>query len=152
MMRLLAAAAALVAAGVAAAVCGASTGASCAADYRADVTIEIGSQKIAAEKAETPEERDRGLSGRPCIRPDVGMLFTFAKPIHISFWMQGMKFPLDIVWIGADHRAVWIERRLQPSTYPRTFKNKGKAAQYVLELQAGRAKSLGLVLGTRLRF
>jgi len=120
--------------------------------YRKDVRVTVQSQTIEAEKVVTPAARGRGLGGRPCIGANRGMLWAYALPVHISFWMKDMRFPIDIVWIGPDHRVVWLERNLEPSTYPKTFTNYGDAALYVLELKAGRAKSLGLKLGTRVAF
>jgi uncharacterized membrane protein (UPF0127 family) len=130
----------------------ARAGASCAAAYRTDLVVKVGSHRLNVEEARTREERVRGLGGRRCIGPNQGMLWTYKHPVHISFWMDGMKFPIDIVWIGPDHRVVWIEPRLSPSTYPKTFANEQKAALYVLELGAGRAKALGIKLGTPIRF
>jgi uncharacterized membrane protein (UPF0127 family) len=31
--------------------------------------------------------------------PFDGMIFFFDKPLKVSFWMRGMNFPLDIVWV-----------------------------------------------------
>ena len=126
--------------------------AACDVQYRPEVAIKVGSQTITAENAKTGAEKERGLAGRRCIGKDQAMLFAFALPVHISIWMKGMEFPIDVVWIGADHRVVWVERQLDPSTYPDQFKNKGNGALYLLELQAGRAKSLELAIGTRLSF
>jgi uncharacterized membrane protein (UPF0127 family) len=120
--------------------------------YRNDVTLRIRSQTIKAEKVVKPADRTRGLGGRPCIGANQGMLWAYALPVHISYWMKDMRFPIDIVWIGPDHRVVWLERNLSPSTYPRAFTNEGAGALYVLELKAGRATSLGLRLGSRVAF
>ena len=79
-------------------------------------------------------------------------IWTFSKPGQYAFWMKGMKFPIDIVWVGADHKVAGIEKSVQPSTYPDRFANKDKLAQYVLELQSGRADSLGLNIGTPVKF
>ena len=120
--------------------------------YRKDVMVEVGSRAIAAQKAATYEEQLRGLSGRPCIGTSQGMLFAFGSPVNASFDMKDMRFPIDIVWIDPNHRVVWIEHDISPSTYPRSFSDGGEAAIDVLELKAGRAKSLGLELGTHLSY
>jgi len=124
----------------------------CSENYRADRTIKIGSQSIKTEVAQTAREREKGLSGRACITDDQGMVFTFEKPGHYSFWMKDMNFPIDIIWIGADRLVVGIEKDVLPSTYPDSFINKDKPAQYVLELKSGRADGLGLNLGTKVNF
>jgi uncharacterized membrane protein (UPF0127 family) len=116
--------------------------------YRRDVAVKVHSQTIEAEATVTPAEQRRGLGGRPCIGADQGMLWTYSIPTHPSFWMKDMRFPIDIVWLDSAGRVVWIERNISPSTYPHLFANRGAAALYVLELRAGRAKSLGLKAGT----
>ena len=57
--------------------------------------------------ADTPQERAVGLSGYPGLPEDAGMLFVFPEPRQPSFWMKGMEFALDLIWIrdgicGAD--------------------------------------------------
>src|SRR3970040_531816 len=49
--------------------------------------------------------------------------------------------------IGPEKKVVGIEKKVEPSTYPDSFINKDKPAQYVLEVQAGWADSLGINLG-----
>ena len=107
---------------------------------------------IKAEVVDTPEEKAQGLSDRPCIEADRGMLFVFDKPGQYPFWMKDMKFPIDIVWISSDKKVVKVEANVSPSTYPMLFKNDNELAQYVLELQAIRAKDLNIELGTPVNF
>ena len=119
--------------------------------YRNDKTVQVGSTKIQAELAKNSDQQQQGLGNRPCIEKNQGMLFVFNKPRRYPFWMKDMRFPIDIVWIGADHKVVGLDVNLQPSTYPDSFEA-AKPVQYVLELQANRADSLGLVLGTPINF
>jgi uncharacterized protein len=120
--------------------------------YRNDKTVQIGSHKVAVELATTEVQRERGLGGRACITPNEGMLFIFDKPGHYSFWMKDMHFPIDIVWINTKHEVVAEEINVKPSTYPDSFVNKDSLAQYVLELQANRTKSLGMDVGSIVTF
>ncbi|HEY7033418.1 MAG TPA: DUF192 domain-containing protein [Thermomicrobiales bacterium] len=62
-------------------------------------TIEIGNETIAAEIADTGPLRERGLGYRDGLKPGTGMLFVYDSPGPRSFWMKGMRFCLDIVWI-----------------------------------------------------
>lgn len=39
------------------------------------------------------------MSGRETLAPNEGMLFVFAQPGIHHFWMKGMNFPLDFIWI-----------------------------------------------------
>jgi len=52
--------------------------------------------------ADSDSERRQGLSGRDFLAEDEGLLFVFEEPGRHGFWMKGMKFPLDFIWIKAD--------------------------------------------------
>ena len=119
--------------------------------YRKDVVFHIGANSLSVERPRS-SAYETGLAGRPCIPPDRGIVFTFKRAGHFSIWMKDMRFPIDVVWIGPNHRVVWVERNLAPSTYPRHFKNRGASALYILEIGAGRAKSLGIARGTQIAF
>lgn len=120
--------------------------------YRNDKTVTIGVTKLAAEVVKTPTEFAKGLGGRPCIEYNQAMLFIFGKPSHYGFWMKDMRFPIDIVWIASDHKVVGLQDNIQPSSYPARFSNKDKLAQFVIEIQANRSKSLHIVPGTSVDF
>jgi uncharacterized protein len=80
------------------------------------------------------------------------MFFAFTKPGQYPFWMKGMKFPIDIIWITSTHQVAAIEVNESPSTYPASkFVNK-IPAQYVLELKANRSKELRMAIGTAVSF
>jgi uncharacterized membrane protein (UPF0127 family) len=51
------------------------------------------------EIADTSELRERGLGYRDQLAPGTGMLFVYDSSSMRSFWMKGMRFCLDIVWI-----------------------------------------------------
>jgi len=125
-----------------------------ACGFRDDKTVSIGSHKIAAEVVISDKDREKGLSGRPCIGKNEGMLFVFDQPSQYQFWMKDMKFPIDIIWIGSNHRTVVAEENVKPSTYPSTrFVNpQDRPAQYVLELQAHASARLNIIPGTPINF
>ena len=54
------------------------------------------------EIASTTMEQARGLSNRPSLGANQGMLFIFSTPGTQSFWMKDMNFPLDMIWIGGN--------------------------------------------------
>ncbi|MDR3582263.1 MAG: DUF192 domain-containing protein [Candidatus Pacebacteria bacterium] len=54
------------------------------------------------ELATTTVAQARGLSYRASLGADDGMLFVFGRPGVQRFWMIGMNFPLDMIWIGDD--------------------------------------------------
>lgn len=61
--------------------------------------VTIGDQVIEAEIADTSPLQVRGLSYRNGLQPGTGMLFKFEQSSVRSFWMRGMRFCLDIIWI-----------------------------------------------------
>jgi uncharacterized membrane protein (UPF0127 family) len=67
------------------------------ASQRSDIVV--GDTTLRVEIADTAFLRTRGLSYRDGLRPGTGMLFVFSEPAIHDFWMKGMRFCLDIVWI-----------------------------------------------------
>lgn len=117
---------------------------------RHDVTILMPKGAIQVEVAQSKSSRELGLSGRPSMRNDEGILFVFDVPGKYGFWMKDMNFPLDIIWINESGLVVDIERNLTPDSYPKTFINEVDAS-YVLEINAGLAKEFGLFLGSKVK-
>jgi len=95
-----------------------------------------------AETATAIPDQIRGLSGRKSLEENQGMLFVYKNPKEISIWMKGMKFPLDIIWLGADKKVVYIEREAKPCD--NNCQSIKIHAQYVLEVNTGSANSLAV--------
>ncbi len=64
--------------------------------------VNINQLILNVELADTPEKRAQGLADRDNLATDSGMLFIFDKTDKYKFWMKGMKFPLDFIWIKDD--------------------------------------------------
>ena len=60
----------------------------------------MGQSSFVVEVADEPNERIQGLSGRKNLNEMSGMLFVFEPGEATSFWMKGMMFNLDFIWIG----------------------------------------------------
>ena len=71
----------------------------CLGGYRDDMTIMAGSYSLIAERADTDQSRQTGLSGHECIPEKTGMLFVFEKEAIYPFWMKNTLIPLDMIWI-----------------------------------------------------
>jgi len=95
--------------------CIAVLAASCnnASNIKQDAVLEVHDHKYSIQLADTPQKRADGLSGVAKISDGEGMLFLFSEPQHLQFWMKGMLFPLDIIWINGD-KVVDISDGLQP--------------------------------------
>ena len=110
------------------------------------VMLTIGTQKLTAEVATTPEQMATGLMNRFSLKPDHGMLFAYERPEPIAFWMRNTYVALSIAFIGADGRILNIED-MQPQTDDSHW-SKG-AAQYALEMKKGWFAKRGIVAGAR---
>ncbi|MDR3642086.1 MAG: DUF192 domain-containing protein [Candidatus Doudnabacteria bacterium] len=62
--------------------------------------LQIGSQNLNVEIANTPAEQQQGLSDRISMATGQGMLFDFGSAQMTGFWMKDMKFNLDFIWIA----------------------------------------------------
>lgn len=62
--------------------------------------LKIDNTVINIEVAESVILRKQGLGGRDSLPEDSGMLFVFSKPGKYQFWMKGMKFKLDFIFIN----------------------------------------------------
>lgn len=101
---------------------------------------------VTVEVARTETEKIRGLSGRDGLAPNGGMLFVYEAPVRPLIWMQGMRFPLDILWIR-DGRVVDLVQGAKPpgpGEAPQIFAPP-EEIQYVLEVPAGFAQRYGIV-------
>lgn len=61
--------------------------------------IKIGQAEVGVEVAVTAEQKSQGLAGRGSLGENEGMMFVFDQPGQYGFWMKGMRFPLDFVWV-----------------------------------------------------
>jgi uncharacterized membrane protein (UPF0127 family) len=100
------------------------------------------------EIAETPDEMKIGLMYRDSLSSNQAMLFIYEKPDVLSFWMKNTYLPLDIVFIGQDSTIVSIGENTTPFS-EQSLESKGPA-QFVLEINAGIASSLGFKIGDKL--
>jgi uncharacterized membrane protein (UPF0127 family) len=107
---------------------------------------------VTVELARTDAERAKGLGGHAPLGERDGMLFIFDHPGLHAFWMKGMTFALDILWIE-DGQVVHLEAGLPPpapgdSDAIRPIYVPRAAARYVLEVNAGFAEQHGIGVGT----
>ncbi len=123
----------------------------CSGHIRHDKTITVNDQEIQVQTAISPEDQQKGLGGITCIAKNEGMLFEYDQPAYYHFWMKGMQFRLDTLWLDANKKVVTEYPYIDPSTYPDTYTSY-RPAKYVLELPAGEADSLGLSLNSQTSF
>jgi len=112
--------------------------------------VTIGDARIATEIARDFATKARGLGGRDSLAWDHGMLFPYERPDFLAFWMKGMRFPIDIVWIRHGH-IVDIAHRVpfDPQGGPGPTVRPRELADAVLEVPAGYAQAHGWRPGDR---
>lgn len=106
---------------------------------------------IKALVATSSADMERGLSGRSFLTRDHGMLFVFPEVAMRGFWMKNMSFPIDIIWIDQNKTVTGLISDVEPGTYPNVY-FPNEPIKYVLELNAGYAREMGIATGTPLNF
>lgn len=117
--------------------------------------IYIDKNLVWVKVAQTDQEKQQGLSGVKKLAEDEGMLFILAKKQIPYFWMKGMFFPLDFIWI-ADGKVVDLMENLPLPDSTSADKIPGcspkEPVDMVLEVNAGFVKKHGLKIGDTLKF
>jgi uncharacterized membrane protein (UPF0127 family) len=109
-----------------------------------------GPHAFRVEVARSEAEQAKGLMFRTAMGPDEGMLFPRTPPDIASFWMRNTVIPLDIVFIGLDHRIINIAANAVP--YDETPLSAKGTTLAVLELNGGRASALGIGPGDKVEW
>ena len=114
--------------------------------------VRVGDATVRVEVAADEASRRRGLSGRRTLGRDDGMLFVLPDDSP-SFWMKGMRFPLDIVWIDGN-RVVDVSADVPAPAGPGaglpTY-SPDRPADRALEVNAGWAARHGVEPGDTVR-
>jgi uncharacterized protein len=111
------------------------------------VTAPGSKHRFQVEVARSDAEQEKGLMFRTAMGADEGMIFPMTPPRRVAFWMKNTVIPLDILFIGADHRVLNIAANAVP--YSEEPLPAAGAAAGVLELVGGRAAQLGIGPGDR---
>jgi len=114
--------------------------------------VTVGDSSVRAEVAADEASLQRGLSGRDRLGAGDGMLFLLPDDSP-SFWMKGMRFALDMVWIK-NGRVVDVTADIPPpsgsgASLP-TY-SPARPADRVLEVNAGWAARHGIGRGDIVR-
>ncbi len=94
--------------------------------------------------------RSCGLSHRTSLPANRGMLFVYAEPEILTFWMKDTHIPLSIAFIDADNRIVSIQKM---NPYPITTVYASPIpALYALEVNQGWFEEKGIGVGDVVEF
>ncbi|NJP11288.1 MAG: DUF192 domain-containing protein [Leptolyngbyaceae cyanobacterium RU_5_1] len=112
--------------------------------------VKVADQVIQLEVARTVEQQSLGLMYRTELEANRGMLFLFAPPRPVSFWMKNVVLNLDMVFLRNGH-VVAIADSVPPcKTEPCPVYGPSASIDQVIELRGGRAKELGIQVGDRI--
>lgn len=112
----------------------------------------FGDTRILVSVAQTPAEREKGLSGHAPLAPNEGMLFVYPVSGPANFWMKDMNFPIDIVWIDSDWRVLDVVANATVESYytkPPTEFPSPPTMRYVLEIPSGAAEKRNISSGVQ---
>jgi hypothetical protein len=108
----------------------------------------INGHEIRLLLAVTDSEKQKGLGYRDSLPINSGMLFVYQNKDRYGFWMKGMRFPLDFIWIDGN-KIVDLTQNVAitaPAFSPLVPVDK------VLEVNAGVVESLGIHIGDPVQF
>lgn len=109
----------------------------------ASTNFTLGKLTLQVDEVTTPAAQERGLSGRPSLGPNQGMLFIFPKEGFYSIWMKDMLFPIDIIWLDNNGQIVYVIENAKPCTFfSCPIYKPAVPARYVLEAVPGTFKRL----------
>ncbi|MDQ6618865.1 MAG: DUF192 domain-containing protein [Pseudomonadota bacterium] len=110
------------------------------------IALRVGGHRISAEVADTVENRTKGLMYRFNLPQDHGMVFVFAHPEPLGFWMKNTLIPLSIAFIDSTGQILNIDD-MAPQTEA-THPSRGPAL-YALEMRRGWFRDHGIKAGDR---
>ncbi len=82
----------------------------------------------------------KGLMFRKGLPEKSGMLFVSDEESRPGFWMLGMRFPIDMIFLNEDMRVIDVIKNVQPmKPHPNSWgvHSPKEPAKYVLEVNAG---------------
>ena len=127
----------------------AGTAQSDCAPHRVTVIGDWGRAAFNVAIADDPDERARGLMFVEEMPTMAGMLFIYEAPQITSFWMMNTLIPLDMLFADAAGRIVTVHENAVPQDL--TSIRGGDNIQFVLEINGGMSRRLGIVPGDALQ-
>ncbi len=114
-------------------------------DDRVTIRGGFGEARFAVQVADDAAERAQGLMNVERLDTLAGMLFVYDAPQSVAFWMENTLIPLDMIFAGADGTITAVHENAVP--LDRTPIPGGDAVQFVLEVNGGLTKRLGVKVG-----
>ncbi|MEE9389402.1 MAG: DUF192 domain-containing protein [Paracoccaceae bacterium] len=106
-----------------------------------------GQARFSIEIADNGPERAQGLMNREQMARTSGMLFIYEAPQSVAFWMRNTLIPLDMIFIDPTGAVASVHENAVP--LDETAIPGGRNIQYVLEINGGMSKLLGISVGSQ---
>jgi uncharacterized membrane protein (UPF0127 family) len=103
---------------------------------------------VHAEVAETKEQRQRGLSGRPGLEPGYGILYVYEHPERPEFSEASTSFSLSVAFMRADGTVLGIHDTEPNDPTPFT---PPEPVTYALEVRRGWFQDRDIGVGARFK-
>jgi len=113
------------------------------------VPLTVGKTNLMVELRKTEAEHALGLSYRQSLGNDRGMVFIYPETQKVLFWMKGMNFPLEFIWVA---RGIVVELTQNVSAptseepVPKTIMP-AQEVDMVVEVNAGWIEANGVGVG-----
>lgn len=113
------------------------------------VSIFLRDVPVLVTTVDTPEARQKGLSGISALPSNEGMLFIFDEEGRYGFWMKDTLLALDIIWVNNNQEIVHIESNVRPESYPATYYSP-VPARFVVEVNAFFTSTFNINVGDKI--
>lgn len=110
---------------------------------------DFGKARFSVDVADDASERAQGLMHVAQMPRSKGMIFVYDAPSRIAFWMKNTLIPLDMIFADEQGRVVKVHSNATP--LDETPIPGGDGIQYVLEINGGLSKMLGISPGSELQ-
>lgn len=114
-----------------------------------DLRWQGGQARFNVEVADDEAERSRGLMFRESMPRSSGMLFVYPSPRQATFWMKNTLIPLDMIFADEAGRVTRVHENAVPQDI--TTIDGGPGVRFVLEINGGLARRLGIAEGAEMR-
>jgi hypothetical protein len=118
-------------------------------DTRVNIAGNFGQVNVTVSVADDAQERARGLMFVDQMPLLEGMLFVYDAPQPAQFWMKNTLIPLDMLFVGSDG----VIRSIHENAIPGDLAviDGGEGIKFVLELNGGLTRRLGITVGDSLQ-
>lgn len=120
----------------------------CAVEHL-DIRSQSSIVRFSVEVVDTAQTRAVGLMNRPKLAQFSGMLFVYPEARAVNFWMRNTLIPLDMIFLDSNGVVQHVHENAIP--HDETPIPGGFNIQYVLEINGGLARELGIKAGSELR-